>query len=88
LPTGVPVSIACSGTFNATPPARTMRTMSGRGVFECVLECLLECLLEFFHIVQSPHLLHHRNKAAMALAVRDFGPGWKFVRHLATPHWR
>ena len=40
-----------------------------------LLECLLECLLEILHVVQSPYLLRHRNKAVMALAIRDFRPG-------------
>jgi hypothetical protein len=80
LAAAVPVSIGRSVTFIAVQRARTVRSMSGRSpragdVLECALECLLECLLEILLVVQSPYLLRHRNKAVMALAIRDFLPG-------------
>ena len=70
--------------------ARTVRSMSGQlpravDVLECAFECLLECLLEILQVGQSPYLLRHRNKAVIAVAVRDFRLGQKLARHYVNP---
>jgi hypothetical protein len=80
LAAAVPVSIGRSVAFSAAPRARTFRSMCGKSpqaddVLAALLECLLECPLEILHVVRSPYLLRHRNKAVMALAIRDFRPG-------------
>ena len=34
---------------------------------------------------QSPYLLRHRNKAVVAVSVREVRLGWKFVRYHVNP---
>jgi hypothetical protein len=54
-------------------------------VLECAFERLLECLLEILQVGQSPYLLRLRNKAVVAVSVREVRLGWKFVHLCARP---
>ena len=38
-----------------------------------------------FQVGQSPYLLRCRNKAVVAVSVREVRLGWKFVRHHVNP---
>ena len=66
-------------------PAPFVRCPGSRLEQSTFSNALLECLLEILQVGQSPYLLRRRNKAVVAVSVREVRLGWKFVRHHVNP---